>query len=278
MINNIFTNIVYQEFREKVNIKLLKIEDLIFNNIFINCTSVALNEDGKFEFYHIEKSSGLIKLTRKNLIEDYEIEDKSHFSRITKLNFSRIKEHFKKMYAELNITFEDNALYIKYKINKEYWGQLLNIQGTANIPITFWKKINNAKIMNTFTHLIAYSHKKHYVQVDFIQQMIDITKVDKKNVATQLNRTVETLKKIGIVIILDYNNTTNSTRTKYDNLEVVIKYSKEYKMKQTEPESQKKQCNNDKRKDKAKCDNTDKEKFDKLNDNTPLADDEVEEF
>lgn len=32
------------------------------------------------------------------------------------------------------------------------------------------------------------------------------------------------------------------------------------------------------KKDKAKCDNVDKEKFDKLNDDTPLADDEIEEF
>ena len=221
----ITTNKVYQKNCEKSNIKLLKIEDLIFNSIFAKTVKEIKDGEGKFAEYKVKSCNGSFYLTKTDLVDNYEVVTKDHWNRIAKLDFNSIEEHFKLMNIQLNIELKGSSIFIEYEFLEENYYKLINSKGITNIPRKVWINIKDTKTLNTYRALEMYSHKRNFVKLNLKEQVKEFTEVSDKNIARTINDTVKKMEDIGVEILIEYNNVTNSSRTKYDNCEVAIKYT-----------------------------------------------------
>lgn len=226
MINTISTSKLYRECCEKSNIKILRIEDLLYNEIFIKSAEPLRDDKNILIGYNVVSLEGTIKYDRRVITEFYGIVDNSNFSRLNKLDLTSITEHFKNIGIHIIVEFKEGELLATYSIDKEVYSNVINSKGITNIDVETWKKIKSAKVLNTYAHLEMYSHKS-LATVDFIKQLEDFTgiKREKGNINKELATTIETFKKLGIEITINLNcGEKNPQKDRYKKATVNIEY------------------------------------------------------
>lgn len=226
MINTISTSKLYRECCEKSNIKILRIEDLLYNDIFIKSAEPLRDDKNILIGYNVGSLEGTIKYDRKVITEFYDIVSKKHFTELTKLDLTSITEHFKNIGIHIIVEFKEGELLATYSIDKEVYSNAINSKGITNIDVDTWKKIKSAKVLNTYAHLEMYSHKS-LATVDFIKQLEDFTgiKREKGNINRELDTTIETFKKLGIEITINLNcGEKNPQKDRYKKATVNIEY------------------------------------------------------
>ena len=226
MLNTISTSKLYRECCEKSNIKILRIEDLVYNEIFIKSAEPLRDDKNILIGYNVVSLEGTIKYDRKVITEFYRIVDNSNFSRLNKLDLTSITEHFKNIGIHIIVEFKEGELLATYSIDKEVYSNAINSKGITNIDVDTWKKIKSAKVLNTYAHLEMYSHKS-LATVDFIKQLEDFTgiKREKGNISKELATTIETFKKLGIEITINLNcGEKNPQKDRYKKATVDIEY------------------------------------------------------
>lgn len=226
MINTISTSKLYRECCEKSNIKILRIEDLLYNEIFIKSAEPLRDDKNILIGYNVVSLEGIIKYDRKVIIEFYDIVSKKHFTELNKLDLTSITEHFKNIGIHIIVEFKEGELLATYSIDKEVYSNVINSKGITNIDVDTWKKIKSAKVLNTYAHLEMYSHKSS-ATVDFIKQLEDFTgiKREKGNINRELDTTIETFKKLGIEISINLNcGEKNPQKDRYKKATVNIEY------------------------------------------------------
>lgn len=252
MLENLSSNKKFRVYCEKQNIIKLKLEEIIYNIIFIESTEFKKSNIKELRKYKVISEEGIIILNKDKLVKQkddnsYEITDKSNWSRFKELDFNTIAQHFKNLEIELTIKYEENKLIINYKINKEKYSKLINSnEGHINIPIKIWKEINRTDRLNTYCHLLMYSNKNVLTKIDFVKQWQEFTGNDMPHIKRTIEQTIKAMNKLGVIIQLEYN--TKNNRDRYKNIKVNIEYSSEVqklinnsKIKQTKSKAENKQ-------------------------------------
>lgn len=252
MIENLSSNKKFRVYCEKQNIIKLKLEEIIYNIIFIESTEFKKSNIKELRKYKVISEEGIIILNKDKLVKQkdgnsYEITDKSHWNKFKELDFDTIVQHFKNLEIELTIKYEENKLIINYKLNKEKYSKLINSnEGHINIPIKIWKEINRTDRLNTYCHLLMYSNKNVLTKIDFAKQWQEFTGNDMPHIKRTIEQTIKAMNKLGIIIQLEYN--TKNNRDRYKNIKVNIEYCsevqkliKDSKIKQTKSKVENKQ-------------------------------------
>lgn len=252
MIKSLSSNKKFRVYCEKQNIIKLKLEEIIYNIIFIESTEFKKSNIRELRKYKVISEEGIIILTKDKLVKQkdgnsYEITDKSHWNKFKELDFDTIVHHFKNLEIELAIKYEENKLIINYKLDKEKYSKLINSnEGHINIPIKIWKEINRTDRLNTYCHLLMYSNKTVLTKIDFVKQWQEFTGNDMPHIKRTIEQTIKAMDKLGVIIQLEYN--TKNNRDRYKNIKVNIEYSSKVqklindsKIKQTKPEADNKQ-------------------------------------
>lgn len=252
MIKSLSSNKKFRVYCEKQNIIKLKLEEIIYNIIFIESTEFKKSNIKELRKYKVISEEGIIILNKDKLVKQkdgnsYEITDKSHWNKFKELDFDTIVQHFKNLEIELTIKYEENKLIINYKINKEKYSKLINSnEGHINIPVKIWKGINRTDRLNTYCHLLMYSNKTVLTKIDFVKQWQEFTGNNTLNIKRTIEQTIKVMNKLGVIIQLEYN--TKNNRDRYKNIKVNIEYSsevqkliKDSKIKQTKSKVENKQ-------------------------------------
>lgn len=252
MIENLSSNKKFRVYCEKQNIIKLKLEEIIYNIIFIESTEFKKSNIKELRKYKAISEEGIIILTKDKLVKQkdgnsYEITDKSHWNKFKELDFDTIVQHFKNLEIELTIKYEENKLIINYKLNKEKYSKLINSnEGHINIPVKIWKEINRTDRLNTYCHLLMYSNKNVLTKIDFAKQWQEFTGNDMPHIKRTIEQTIKAMNKLGVIIQLEYN--TKNNRDRYKNIKVNIEYCsevqkliKDSKIKQTKSKVENKQ-------------------------------------
>ena len=252
MLENLSSNKKFRVYCEKQNIIKLKLEEIIYNIIFIESTEFKKSNIKELRKYKVISEEGIIILNKDKLVKQkdgnsYEITDKSHWNKFKELDFDTIVRHFKNLEIELTIKYEENKLIINYKLNKEKYSKLINSnEGHINIPVKIWKEINRTDRLNTYCHLLMYSNKTVLTKIDFVKQWQEFTGNDMPHIKRTIEQTIKAMNKLGVIIQLEYN--TKNNRDRYKNIKVNIEYSSKVqklindsKIKQTKPEAENKQ-------------------------------------
>lgn len=252
MIKSLSSNKKFRVYCEKQNIIKLKLEEIIYNIIFIESTEFKKSNIKELRKYKVLSEEGIIILTKDKLVKQkdgnsYEITDKSHWNKFKELDFDTIVHHFKNLEIELTIKYEENKLIINYKLNKEKYSKLINSnEGHINIPIKIWKEINRTDRLNTYCHLLMFSNKTVLTKIDFVKQWQEFTGNNTLNIKRTIEQTIKAMNKLGIIIQLEYN--TKNNRDRYKNIKVNIEYCsevqkliKDSKIKQTKSKVENKQ-------------------------------------
>lgn len=252
MIKSLSSNKKFRVYCEKQNIIKLKLEEIIYNIIFIESTEFKKSNIKELRKYKVISEEGIIILNKDKLVKQkdgnsYEITDKSHWNKFKELDFDTIVHHFKNLEIELTIKYEENKLIINYKLNKEKYSKLINSnEGHINIPIKIWKEINRTDRLNTYCHLLMYSNKTVLTKIDFVKQWQEFTGNNMLNIKRTIEQTIKAMNKLGVIIQLEYN--TKNNRDRYKNIKVNIEYSskvqkliKDSKIKQTKSKADNKQ-------------------------------------
>lgn len=198
------------------SIYVSKLEDLIYNEIFIECVNI---DRGNGIRYNVNKKCGEFEFDKYRLITQYEVIDKSHFSRLKDIDYGEIVEVFKEIGIDLEIGFSDSKVIVRFSIGEIYLNHLSSNKGIVNINIEIWKMFKKVNTYNTFVCLYMYSKKKNS-SIDFVKQLEEFTGVDKNHISRILKDTINYCEKIGIEVVLDLHG--NKYKNKYKDLRVSI--------------------------------------------------------
>lgn len=197
-----------------------KLEDLIYNEIFIQCVTSSKPYNTS---YTLQKNDGEIEFDKYKLVDKYEVVDKSHFNRLKSINYGEIVETFKGIGIDLEIRFLDNKVIVRFSITEEeYLNHLYSNKGIVNINIEIWKMFKKVNTYNTFVCLYMYS-KKGNSSINFVKQIEEFTGVEDKNISRVLKDTINYCKKIGIEVKLELKG--NKYKDKYKDAKVIIDMS-----------------------------------------------------
>lgn len=197
-----------------------KLEDLIYNEIFIECVTSSKPYNTA---YTLQKKDGEIEFDKYKLVDKYEVIDKTNYHRLKSVNYGEIVETFKGIGIDLGIIFLDNKVIVRFSITEEeYLNHLYSNKGIVDINIEIWKLFKKVNTYNTFVCLYMYS-KKGNSSINFVKQIEEFTGVEDKNISRVLKDTINYCKKIGIEVTLELKG--NKYKDKYKDAKVIIDMS-----------------------------------------------------